>query len=106
MPDTDLRSAYEAEVRALAESAAGLRAQGWGDEPLARWATAQRNALKQRFRALTPADQRARLEAWTLRRYGNALGPTAEQLHASGRSWREIVEGACRPGRYRGHEVF
>lgn len=105
MSDTDLRAAYEAQVRALAAAAESLRAQGCDEEQLARWATAQRNALKQRFRALTPADQRARLEAWTLRRYGNLLGPTAEQLHAGGRSWREIVDGACRPGRYRGHDT-
>jgi hypothetical protein len=98
----DLRAQYEAEVTALRTAAEQRLATGSGEEQVARWTVAQRNALKQRFRAGTPADELARLEAWTRSRYGNALGPSAEQLHAQGKSWRQIIEGAARPGRYRG----
>ncbi|WP_326540975.1 hemagglutinin [Pseudorhodoferax sp.] len=98
----DARAQYEAEVAALRAAGAGLLAAGTGEEQVARWMVAQRNALKLRFRACTPADDLARLQAWTQARYGSPLGPSADQLKAAGKSWREIIEGAARPGRYRG----
>ncbi|MGC3984336.1 MAG: hemagglutinin [Pseudorhodoferax sp.] len=98
----NLRAQYEAEVAALRAEALQRLATGSGEEQVAHWIVAQRNALKQRFRAGTPADELARLEAWTRSRYGNALGPSAGQLQAAGKSWRQIIEGAARPGRYRG----
>lgn len=98
----ELRVQYEVEVAALRGAAAVRLAAGDTEEQVARWSVAQRNALKQRFRAHTPADDLARLEAWTRARYGSVLGPSAEQLHAAGKSWREIIEGAARPGQYRG----
>lgn len=99
----DLRAQYEAEVLALRVTASHMLASGLGDESVARWIVAQRNAHKLRFRALTPPDDRARLEAWTLARYGHPLGPSVEQLRQAGKSWRDIIEGAARPGLYRGH---
>lgn len=99
---TDLRAQYEVEVAALQALAAGMLGAGDSEEQVARWTVAQRNALKQRFRAHTPADELARLQAWTQSRYGNPLGPSADQLRAAGKSWRQIIEGAARPGRYRG----
>ncbi|KQP22736.1 hypothetical protein [Pseudorhodoferax sp. Leaf267] len=98
----DARAHYEAEVTALGTEAARMLAAGTSEEQVARWIVAQRNALKQRFRALTPAEDLARLEAWTLGRYGNALGPSVEQLRSAGKSWRQIIDGAARPGLYRG----
>ena len=97
-----LRSQYEAEVAALGNEAARLLKTGRSEEQVAHWIVEQRNVLKQRFRALTPPDDRARLEAWTLARYGNPLGPTAIQLKAAGKSWHAIIDGAARPGLYRG----
>lgn len=98
----DLRAQYESEVAALGVAAAQRLASGCSDEQVAHWIVPQRNALKQRFRALTPAADRARLEAWTLGRYGNPLGPSADQLKHAGKSWRDIIDGAARPGLYRG----
>ncbi|KQP37343.1 hypothetical protein [Pseudorhodoferax sp. Leaf274] len=97
-----LRAQYEAEVAALGLAAARMLAAGSAEEAAARWIVAQRNALKQRFRAFTPVDDLARLQAWTEARYGNPLGPSADQLHAQGKSWRRIIDGAARPGQYRG----
>lgn len=98
----DNRQQYEAEVRALAGACARQLADGGTEQQVAHWAVAQRNALKQRFRASTPPADVLRLQAWTLQRYGHPLGPTAQQLHAAGKSWRAIIEGAARPGLYRG----
>jgi len=98
----DARQQYEAEVRVLAAACAQRLAAGATHEQVARWAVDQRNALKQRFRALTPPDDLRRLQAWTRERYGNPLGPSAAQLHAAGKSWGEIIDGAARPGQYRG----
>ncbi len=97
-----LRAQYEAEVAALRQAAALRLQAGEAEEQVARWCVAQRNALKQHFRAATPADDLVRLQAWTEARYGNPLGPTADQLHAAGKSWRDIIDGAARAGRYRG----
>lgn len=97
-----LRMDYENAVAALRGAGQRLLDGGTSEEQVARWMVAQRNALKQRFRACTPADDLARLQAWTQARYGNPLGPTAEQLHAAGKSWRQIIDGAARPGQYRG----
>lgn len=98
----DTRQRYEAEVQALAAACADQLAAGTSDQEVAHWAVSRRNALKQRFRAMTPADDVLRLQAWTQQRYGNPLGPTAAQLHAAGKSWRDIIDGAARPGLYRG----
>jgi hypothetical protein len=98
----DARQQYEAEVRALAAACAQRLAAGATHEQVAHWAVDQRNALKQRFRALTPPADVQRLRAWTRERYGNPLGPSAAQLHAAGKSWRDIIDGAARPGLYRG----
>ncbi len=97
-----LRRQYEDTVGALGVEAAGKLAAGDDPEHVAHWIVAQRNALKLRFRDLTPADDRTRLEAWTQARYGNPLGPTITQLRSAGKSWHEIIDGASRPGLYRG----
>ncbi len=98
----DVRQQYEDAVKALAAEAARQLAAGCTEEQVAHWAVGQRNALKKRFRAVTPQADVARLMAWTQQRYGNPLGPSAAQLHAAGKSWRAIIEGAARPGLYRG----
>lgn len=100
--NTNVRAQYEAEVAALGTEAARQLATGCSEEQVAHWIIKHRNVLKQRFRALTPPDDRARLEAWTLGRYGNPLGPSAAQLRAAGKSWQDIIDGAARPGLYRG----
>lgn len=97
-----LRTQYEAAVAALGAAARQRLEAGADEEQVARWIVSERNALKQRFRACTPADELARLQAWTQARYGHPLGPTADQLHAAGRSWADIIDAAARPGRYRG----
>lgn len=93
-----LRLKYEAAVAALGEAASEMLRAGASEEHVARWAVAERNALKQEYRKLTPATVVTRIAAKTLKRYGNALGPSADDLRAAGKSWREIIDSATRPG--------
>ena len=97
-----VRLAYEAAVGALAEEAARRLASGLSEEQVGRWIVAERNGLKQRFRDLTPPPVVARIGANTHQRYGNAVGPDADTLRAAGKSWREIIASAARPGRHGG----
>lgn len=76
-----------------------MLAGGHSEEGVARWAVPQRNRIKQEFRELTPPRALATIEAWTLARYGDVLGPSVEQLRTRGKSWGEIVNAASRPGK-------
>jgi hypothetical protein len=93
-----LRTQYEAAVAALAHGAGQQLAAGVDEADVARWAVDQRNRLKQRFRALTPPAVLAAIEARTTARYGDPVGPTADGLHAAGKSWADIIGSACRAG--------
>lgn len=93
-----LRAQYEAAVTALGESASSMLSAGLAEEQVARWAVDQRNSLKRNFRDLTPPSIVTAIETRTLQRYGNVLGPSADQLRAAGRSWAAIIESALRPG--------
>jgi hypothetical protein len=42
------------------------------------------------------------MEARNRARYGNPLGPDADQLFAKYGSWRGVVDAACRPARLSG----
>ena len=96
---TDLRLQYETAVSELEEKTSCMLASGVDEEQVACWAVEQRGLLKLKYRALTSPDARAVIEAWTLQRYGNSLGPTVDQLRARGKSWADIINCAARPGR-------
>ncbi len=100
----DLRQRYEAEVAALCDAVAERLSAGQDEESVARWVVAERNALKDRYRALTPPGVLARILANNVRSYGAEDGPSVDQLRARGRSWAEITASATRPGRH--GEVF
>jgi RHS repeat-associated protein len=93
-----VRAAYEAEVRALEDQGLAARAAGQDAETTARQLVDARNALKVAARAQSPADAVAQMEARNMAKYGNPVGPTADQLHAAGKTWEQIIESASRPG--------
>lgn len=96
----NLRRQYESAVIALGIAATRLLASGNSEEHVARWAVVQRNQIKLSYRDLTPNDALEKLEAWTLVRYGNVLGPSVDQLRSTGKSWAEIIDAAARPGKH------
>jgi len=75
-----------------------MRQAGSAAEQIARALHAERNALKVRFRELSPPDQVRRFEQRNIERYGDPLGPSIEQLRDAGKSWEQIIESATRPG--------
>ncbi|MBI1220053.1 MAG: cell wall-binding protein [Rhodobacteraceae bacterium] len=93
-----LRADYERAVRALRDMAADLRAANHGPEAVARAVHAERRRLAAAFKARTPEPFRSRIRDRTRAVYGDELGPTVEMLRATGKSWEEITESACRPG--------
>jgi RHS repeat-associated protein len=93
-----LRQQYVDEVLQLKEVALASRGAGASAEATARLLHAERNALKLKYRELSPADAVKRFEQRNIEKYGNPLGPSIDQLRAAGKSWDDIIESATRPG--------
>jgi len=93
-----LRQGYVDAVTGLAGKVPGMRQAGMSSEQIARTLSAERNALKVQFRALSPPEAVNAFEARNLAKYGDRLGPSADQLQAAGKTWEQIIEGATRPG--------
>ena len=94
-----LREAYQRGVAAIADEASAMLRAGASPGEVADRAVKARNSLKQQIR-----DQGAKIiktlaEARNLKKYGNAVGPSAEELRAAGRTNEEIIEGATRSSR-------
>ena len=75
-----------------------MRQTGATPEEIARALHAERNALKVRFRELSPADAVRRFEQRNIEKYGDPLGPSIDQLRSTGKTWAQIIESATRPG--------
>ncbi|RYX97003.1 MAG: hemagglutinin [Comamonadaceae bacterium] len=95
----DVRTQYECAVHALGQQAAQKLSSGESDEQVAYWMVAQRNLLRRKFRGQTPPEILKVLEAKSLERYGDPLGPSIEQLRRDGKSWARIISSAGRPGK-------
>ena len=96
-----VRAGYMGSSKALgAGLKAALRA-GAKPESVARAGVAARNALKVAARALSPKGEVAKMEARNLEKYGNKIGPTADQLHAKYGSWEAVVEAVARTAGFR-----
>ncbi|MFZ3566024.1 hypothetical protein ACOKM5_03545 [Streptomyces sp. BH097] len=76
-----------------------MRAEGHTPEEIARRLVDMRNDAKEITRAgMTPEEVRV-LEARNMVKYGNPLGPTADQLHAKYGSWEKVADAATRTSR-------
>lgn len=93
-----LRGAYVKAVSELKPMADSLRAAGADTEAIARALHAERRAIGEQFKALTPADKLAEIYQRNLQKYGDKLGPTVDWLRAQGKSWDQIIESATRTG--------
>lgn len=88
------RVAYVDGVGELVAWGNRLRAAGWSSEKIARLLVPLRNQLKDQIRRTGPITAKMWAEARNTWKYGNRLGPSAEQLvqKANG-NWDKVVEG-------------
>ncbi len=93
-----LRLEYEVSVRAIQSRVELMRQDARPIEEIARAAHAERRKLAAIFKARTPEPMRTLIYQRTLAAYGDPQGPTIEALRATGKTWKEIVESATRPG--------
>jgi hypothetical protein len=96
------RRAYETAVRNLRGCAEKLAADGWAEEAIARELVSRRNELKRAARMHDDPQIVALMNARNLVRYGDPIGPTADQLLARYGSWRAVIDAACRHARLSG----
>jgi uncharacterized protein DUF4157 len=86
-----LREAYVRGTEAIEAEAELMLRKGGNPAEVANWAVEARNALKAQIRNEGPRIVKVAAEARNVRKYGNPLGPSAEQLRAAGRSNEEIL---------------
>lgn len=93
-----LRQQYVEAVSELRDIADSLRAAGADIEQVARALHAERCAVRDAFRALTPSDMLGEIHKRSLRTYGDERGPSLSWLRKQGKSWNQIIDSATRAG--------
>ncbi|MHC0434147.1 hypothetical protein ACX6XY_28845 [Streptomyces sp. O3] len=92
----EIRIRYHGLIDQMKEVEAEMRAQCRSDEEIARELVRMRNEAKDITRAgMSPEDVEA-LEQRNIEKYGNPLGPTADQLYAKYGSWQAVIEASTR----------
>jgi hypothetical protein len=93
-----IRQGYVTDVSLLEDLGLSARAAGQSAEDTARMLHAERNALKIKYRKLSPSETVKKFELRNLNKYGDPLGPSIEQLRAQGKTWEQIIDSASRSG--------
>ncbi|MER7463385.1 hypothetical protein [Streptomyces sp. NPDC097981] len=90
------RMRYHELLEDMHRTAADMRAAGATDEEIAREMVGMRNQAKEITRAgMTPEEVRI-LEERNIAKYGDPLGPTADQLYAKYGSWQQVTDASMR----------
>ncbi len=92
-----LQQAYADAVLELKKRAVSLQASGMGMEQRARILHAERQALDEKYKALTPPDMLEKIYQRNIQEYGDKNGPTIDRLRQQGKSWKKIIAWALRP---------
>ena len=93
-----LRQSYVREVTQLSEVREILQKNGASEEEIARTLHRMRRELGEKYKNLTPSENREIIYSRNQKKYGDKLGPTIEWLRAQEQSWEEIAESATRTG--------
>lgn len=93
-----LRQSYVREVNQLREVREVMKKNEVAEEEIARTLHKMRRDLGEKYKNLTPSENREIIYSRNLKKYGDKLGPTIEWLRAQGHSWDEIAESATRTG--------
>ncbi|MFJ7154164.1 hypothetical protein ACIQUQ_04430 [Streptomyces sp. NPDC101118] len=90
------RMRYHGLLEDMHRTAAAMREAGATDEEVARELVDMRNQAKEITRAgMSPEEVRI-LEERNTAKYGNPLGPTADQLFAKYGSWQQVADASMR----------
>ena len=90
------RIRYHELLEAMHRTEADMREAGATDEEIARELVDMRNQAKEITRAgMSPEEVRI-LEERNMAKYGNPLGPTAEQLYAKYGTWQQVLDASMR----------
>ncbi|UQW99538.1 hypothetical protein [Streptomyces sp. RerS4] len=91
-----IRMSYHDLLEDMHRTEADMREAGATDEEIARELVDMRNQAKEITRAgMTPEEVRI-LEERNRVKYGNPLGPTADQLYARYGSWQQVIDASMR----------
>jgi len=101
-----LRQQYESAVRTLADRSAQMRSAGRPLEEIARTLHAERRALGEQFKGMTPPNALEQIYVRNIERYGDRLGPSIDWLVERGlrqgktmeQIWEAIIASTSRPG--------
>lgn len=93
-----LRQAYVDAVAELRATAEAMRASGSDAEQIARALHAERRAIGEKFKGMTPPEKLEEIYKRNLEKYGDKLGPTIEWLRGQGKTWEQIIESSGRAG--------
>jgi hypothetical protein len=96
--EAGLRAIYDQSAREITEEALRMVAEGGGSheavEKAARWAVQARNDLKAALRARGSVVTKALAEARNIKKYGDKIGPTYDQLIREGKTPSDIIGSA------------
>ncbi|WP_405798002.1 hypothetical protein [Streptomyces sp. NBC_01506] len=92
----DQRMRYHDLLEDMERAECAMRAEGRSEEDIARTLVQMRNDAKDVVRAGMTREQVAELEARNQKKYGNPLGPTADQLYLKYGSWEKVTDAATR----------
>ncbi|WP_406451182.1 hypothetical protein OG782_15170 [Streptomyces sp. NBC_00876] len=101
----DQRMRYHDLLEDMEREECTMRAEGRSEEDIARTLVQMRNDAKDVIRAGMSPEQVAELEARNQKKYGNPLGPTADQLYMKYGSWEKVTEAATRSSAAVDHEL-
>jgi hypothetical protein len=91
-----VRAVYVGSAKLLAPSSKVLLKLGVPEQKVAQAVVSARNELKVGARYFTSAENVAQFEARNLVKYGDKIGPIAEQLFDKYGSWAKVIEAASR----------
>ncbi|QES13999.1 hypothetical protein DEJ45_17350 [Streptomyces venezuelae] len=90
------RMRYHGLLEDMHRTEAAMREAGATDEEIARELVDMRNQAKEITRAgMTPEEVRI-LEERNIAKYGNPLGPTADQLYVKYGTWQQVIDASMR----------
>ncbi|MFF6972557.1 MULTISPECIES: hypothetical protein [Streptomyces] len=92
----EIRMMYHGLLVEMDREECAMRAAGASEEEIARRMVQLRNEAKEITRAGMSPDEVRALEERNIAKYGNPLGPTADQLYAKYGSWEAVTAASTR----------